>query len=322
MKSLVEAYLNHLGMQAQKPSIEYLCALQKNHIETIPHENLNAAFHLPTSFDIKHLLKKYTMEMRGGMCFELNFSYCWLLQQLGFNAQLVLCNVDAYDLNKENNPYPTHPVVAIYFENTKLITDVGWSDSYRFPLYLDGEIPPLMQQAPFSEGQLSTINYTDETGTYRVIRESDFFRQQKLINVDGDAEWHNQFVFTFPQNVAQNKAISLPRGYLTSHAYTHVAPEYLFSYGNVVKFSRINSTGHHTLWGNFMLNRDGQKRRKEIIKQSVDKQLQELHVAEETINLIRDTKHEKRKSMSFFETRIQYQNKINDSKVRDIITLC
>lgn len=53
----LQRYLGFLDLTQQSPTIDFLCQLQTRHIETVPHENLDALYSIPTTFDIEHLFK-------------------------------------------------------------------------------------------------------------------------------------------------------------------------------------------------------------------------------------------------------------------------
>jgi N-hydroxyarylamine O-acetyltransferase len=244
MGPLAKLYLDHLGLSQQPPSIEYLCLLQKKHIETIPHENIDGIFNIASAFEIPHLLNKYIIEKRGGMCFELNYSFGWLLHELGFKVEMLLADVRAYDLHTENNNYPTHPINIVHLATGKFVTDVGWSDAYRHPL------------------SLASTEYTDATGKYRIIPAKD---EKYLMQKWFEPTWHDQFIFDTPQGPNQN--YTYPKGFLAAHAYTHVGKGYLFT--NLFKFTKVNEEGHRTIWGDLLLTRQTEQRSGQPLKQSV-----------------------------------------------------
>ncbi|MES2217355.1 MAG: arylamine N-acetyltransferase [Pseudomonadota bacterium] len=242
MSPLAKLYLKHLGLKQQEPSFEYLCLLQKKHIETIPHENIDGIYNIASSFDIPDLLNKYLIENRGGMCFELNYSFGWLLHELGFQVEMLLADVRAYDLHKENNAYPTHPINIVHLDSVKFVADVGWCDSYRHPLALE------------------TTEYTDATGKYRIIpTEDEKYVMQKWF----EPTWVDQFVFDKPIGPREN--YSYPERFLAAHAYTHVGNGYLFT--TLFKFTKVHAEGHRTIWGDQLLTRQAeQKDSKPLVK--------------------------------------------------------
>jgi len=255
---LVKSYLAHLKLVRQQPSLEYLQTLQKTHIETIPHENINATYNIPASFEIEHLLKKYTKENRGGMCFELNYSFGWLLHHLGFDVELKLSWVNAYNDAKENNPYPTHPVIIVFLNGQQFLTDVGWSDSYSQPLVLSDEV------------------YQDVggTGVYHVVPKDNhhYVMQKQFASKEtGQQEWVDQFTFAKPQ--APLKQYNYPLGFLPAYSFTCVGPEYLFM--NLFKFTQVTDQGNKTVSSDRFFTRQGERKSANILPNEVPLVLQE-----------------------------------------------
>ena len=253
--ALVRLYLNHLKLKKQKPSYEYLCQLQKSHIESIAHENINGMFNFHSSFDISHLLKKYILENRGGLCFELNFSLGWLLHQLGFEVEMILSNVIAFEIHKENNPFPTHPINIVHLNGQQFLTDAGWCDSYRNPI------------------PLAAAEYKDDSGVYRVITKDDKNVMQKYLEVpenSGQFVWLDQFAFNKPKGASLG-AYTYPKGFIPAHAFTHIGPGYLFT--NSFKYTRLSQTGHKTLWDKKFFTREDKHHTAEDFKGNTRKTL-------------------------------------------------
>ncbi len=103
-----DRYLGRLGVDPgivdRAPNAEDLQALLTAHLQSIPFENLGQHEHpseglpfigvpavskplLPT-LDVDKCLSKLVEKNRGGFCFELNFSFAWLLRQLGYAVRL------------------------------------------------------------------------------------------------------------------------------------------------------------------------------------------------------------------------------------------
>ncbi len=302
----IKAYLRLLCLDQELPSLSYLRKLQRRHIETIPHENVNAIYNFPTSFNLDHLLKKYKEENRGGMCFELNYSFCALLKELGFEARLVLCEVNAYELNQENNAYPTHPIIVVEIDGSSCLVDAGWCDSYREPLSLKGEI------------------YKDHSGMYRVLEKNthEFTMQKWLSENKGEAndyKWHDQFSFTYNREEAYVK--TFPSIFLAANAYTHCAPKYLFSWK--FKFTRVTPNGHLSLWDDVVFNRvNEEKSRKVLTVSRPDFLKNDLHLLKRIADHCKKLK--RTVSMTFFEARIKndlLQLAKNNKRVPSIFNL-
>lgn len=290
---LVNAYLSHLNLERKTPSLEYLRSLQKTHIETIPHENINGIFNLPASFAIEDLINKYTQERRGGMCFELNYSFGWLLHQLGFAVELKLSWVNAYNDAKENSPYPTHPIIIVFIERQQYITDVGWSDSYRHPLPLTGAV------------------YDDigGTGAYHVIPKDElrYVMQKRLFSAETKKwEWVDQF--TLPKPESPLKTFRFPNGFLPGYVFTCIGPDYLFTH--LFKFTKVQERGHRTIFGNRLFTRKGDEKSEVPLPPNLPQLLQDQfnippRIAKQCIKLTRSTSSD---NLSFFRKALLEEN--------------
>ncbi|KAL7525130.1 hypothetical protein ACHAXR_000869, partial [Thalassiosira sp. AJA248-18] len=124
------SYLRRIGFSegeandliADPPSLEQLQTLLTAHLHTVPFENMDqhehpshgdtpfiqkrTKEHLP-SLDVTKTLQKIVYRKRGGFCFELNFSFRWLLASLGYSTRLALADVAC------NQPVPGHVVILV-----------------------------------------------------------------------------------------------------------------------------------------------------------------------------------------------------------------
>lgn len=132
----LKRYLQKLNINSQnlKPDADTLRLLQQMHFNYIPYENLDSINGLITSLDHQDLYKKIIIGNRGGICFELNGLYNWLLETLGFNvvsyAARLITNEEEYQMRR-------HRVISADIDGEKYITDVGINcESPRIPLLL------------------------------------------------------------------------------------------------------------------------------------------------------------------------------------------
>ncbi|WP_326565306.1 arylamine N-acetyltransferase [Amycolatopsis rhabdoformis] len=86
----VEDYLLRIGaVRPEVPDLAALRELQRRHLEAVPFENL--AGYLGERVDLAPgvLLDKIVRRRRGGLCYELNGAFAWLLREVGFDVQLL-----------------------------------------------------------------------------------------------------------------------------------------------------------------------------------------------------------------------------------------
>jgi N-hydroxyarylamine O-acetyltransferase len=82
----VQDYLARIGLELPEnfvPNSEFLRKLQFAHCTTVPYENIDMMRGIPTSMEPEALYRKIVVNRRGGLCFELNGAFGWLLRQLG-----------------------------------------------------------------------------------------------------------------------------------------------------------------------------------------------------------------------------------------------
>jgi N-hydroxyarylamine O-acetyltransferase len=130
----VDRYLARIQAAKEKPGLEALALLQKKHMQAIPFENLDVIRKVPISLDTELFYKKAIENSRGGFCYELNGLFQKLLAELGYSSSLISCTVKTpAGWARENS----HAAILVYLDQPYL-TDVGFGDSARQPIPLDG----------------------------------------------------------------------------------------------------------------------------------------------------------------------------------------
>jgi len=91
----VDAYLARIGYDGPRaPTLEMLRAVERAHVESVPFENLDIHLGRPLVLDQEANLRKLVERRRGGWCYELNGSFAWLLEQLGYRVTLLGSRVE------------------------------------------------------------------------------------------------------------------------------------------------------------------------------------------------------------------------------------
>jgi len=86
--SQLQQYVDRLGYNGPlEPTLAVLQALQFAHLTHIPYENLDSMAHKITSLNHREMFRKMILSRRGGICFELNGLYAWLLEKVGFTEE-------------------------------------------------------------------------------------------------------------------------------------------------------------------------------------------------------------------------------------------
>lgn len=135
MKKLqIQQYLRKLQLNDFEPAVNLatLTKLQDAHLKYIPYENFDSLNGKITSLKRQDMFNKVIMHNRGGICFELNGLYNWLLESLGFEvtsySARFIDKMETYQLRR-------HRVMCVALGEKRYLTDVGVnSESPRVPL--------------------------------------------------------------------------------------------------------------------------------------------------------------------------------------------
>lgn len=131
------ARLNYTG--PTEPTLETLRALHRQHLYTVPFENLDIHLGHPIVLDEDSLFDKIVNHRRGGYCYELNGLFAVALRALGFNVTLLSAGVWT---GNRFGPQADHLCLLIQLDEPWL-ADVGFGDSAIEPLRVNerGEQP-------------------------------------------------------------------------------------------------------------------------------------------------------------------------------------
>eukprot|EP00933_Yihiella_yeosuensis_P018995 TRINITY_DN15457_c0_g1_i1.p1 TRINITY_DN15457_c0_g1~~TRINITY_DN15457_c0_g1_i1.p1 ORF type:complete len:578 (+),score=136.82 TRINITY_DN15457_c0_g1_i1:17-1750(+) len=157
--ALVAAYLRRLGygeaeaakyansrpLAGEKPSQAFLSELARRHVLRIPFENLEQHSGLVGTTearyarlaDPKEAVKRLAFGCRGGVCFDLNPAFVWLLRGLGAKARLSMSWVYGSD---GFIPEPSHCVILVDTPEGVLLVDPGFGDPVRIAITMEGKV--------------------------------------------------------------------------------------------------------------------------------------------------------------------------------------
>ena len=125
------ARLNYTG--PTEPTLETLCAIHRQHLLTVPFENLDIHLGRKIILDEDHLFDKIVNQRRGGYCYELNGLFAVALCTLGFNVTLLSAGVWN---GSRFGPQADHLCLLIQLAEPWL-ADVGFGDCALEPLRLN-----------------------------------------------------------------------------------------------------------------------------------------------------------------------------------------
>ncbi len=112
-----------------------LFKLQRAHLQSVPFENLDIGRCIPLSLDHNELFDKIVTRRRGGICYELNVLFAWLLTVSGFDVSLLAAEVHGDDGTV--GPAFDHLALLAHVGGQRFLVDVGFGDSFLEPLDID-----------------------------------------------------------------------------------------------------------------------------------------------------------------------------------------
>jgi N-hydroxyarylamine O-acetyltransferase len=191
-------YLRRLGYSEYLDNpLDVLKKLHKNHLLTIPLENLDIHYGKEITLDIPALFHKIIVKKRGGFCYELNSLFYELLKTIGYQVDMISGRV--YEIDKGFKDEFDHLAVVAHIDDEPWLVDVGFGRRFGYyPLRI----------------KLNEIQ-EDETGRYRIIQHDS--RYLAVQQQDENDAWVTSYIFTLaPRELAEFTAMCY--FHQTSHA--------------------------------------------------------------------------------------------------------
>lgn len=141
-------YLERIGVDGTvSPDAEGLRSLQRQHLLSIPFENLDIHWKRPIVLDTARFYEKIVTGRRGGFCYELNGLFNELLREIGFRTRLVSAKVfNGTDFGREFE----HAAVIVTIGELEYLTDVGFGEFSTEPLRIVPDIEQHGREGVFS----------------------------------------------------------------------------------------------------------------------------------------------------------------------------
>lgn len=128
----LEAYLRRIEYDGpREPCAASLRGLHRQHLFTVPFENLDILLKTSIRLEGPLLYEKIVGRRRGGFCYELNGLFCELLTGLGF--QVCMLSARVCRENSSLGPEFDHMLLKVELEEPWLV-DVGFGDSFVNPI--------------------------------------------------------------------------------------------------------------------------------------------------------------------------------------------
>lgn len=171
-----EKYLQRIGVEQSNfvPNLENLKRLQRQHLLSIPFENLDIHWKKPIDLKGESLYRKIVDSKRGGFCYELNGLFFELLQNLGYESKRISARVS--DGKGNFGQEFDHLAIITRIEGEDYLVDVGFGDFFAEPI-----------KFALDEEQ------TDVNGTFLIKRfDENFFEVTKK----REESFISQYIFT------------------------------------------------------------------------------------------------------------------------------
>lgn len=227
----IQTYLDRIHYHGScQPTLQVLQDLHEAHLLTVPFENLD--IHLGNEIVLEEawLWTKIVEHRRGGFCYELNGLFALLLQNLGFQVDLLSAAVARPD--GSFGPEFDHLTLLVHLEEDWL-ADVGFGEAFRQPLCV---------QASLVQAQ--------ERGTYRLEHQGTFWVYQEW-----DGVWKSAYRLTFQPQVLEN--------FMAMCRYQQTSPESHFTQKRIC--SLATRTGRITVSDQYLITTRNDKRTERLL---------------------------------------------------------
>jgi N-hydroxyarylamine O-acetyltransferase len=227
-------YLDRINFSSDNisPTLENLKQLQKQHLLTVPFENLDIHWGRPINLDLHSFYKKVVEKRRGGFCYELNGLFAQLLLSLGFKSRIISARVSNGHggFGKEFD----HLAILTSIEGNDYLTDVGFGDFIAEPLKF-----------------VLDFQQKDKNGIYLIRKfDNEYF---EVVKKDGKSRV-SEYIF---------KNLTRDLDEFAGMCDFHQSPESHFAKGKMC--SRMIADGRITLTDKkFIINSDGNKNEIEV----------------------------------------------------------
>lgn len=134
----VRAYLSRINYSGPvEPSLEVLWSLHTCHLLSVPFENLSMHSGGRVQLDTTLMYDSIVNQRRGGVCYENNGLFSWLLTQLGFKVTVLSAQVKSRLYGLYGPPFD-HFIILVTLDGHRWLCDVGFGvPGFWKPLSLD-----------------------------------------------------------------------------------------------------------------------------------------------------------------------------------------
>jgi len=234
----VRAYLDRIGYRGPlSPATDTLRVLHRQHMLTVPFENLDIGLGRKIVIDPERFVEKIVRRRRGGFCYELNGAFATLLGALGFRVTLLSARV-ANDQGVASKEFD-HLALQIDLED-RWLADVGFGENFLEPLRL-----------------ISHIEQQDAAGSFRFIDAGERWRLERR---QPDASWRLQYDFSSqPRQLSEFAGMCL---------YHQTSPDSHFTRNRVCSLATLD--GRVTLSGMRLIVTSNGRKEEQVLSTEAD----------------------------------------------------
>jgi N-hydroxyarylamine O-acetyltransferase len=246
----VNAYLERINYtKPLKPDAKTLYGLHIAHLLAVPFENLDISLKRTIHITEQVMWDKIVSNKRGGFCYELNGLFAWMLKQVGF--EVTYLNARVYDRKGNLGIDFDHLALLVQIPGQfeRWLADVGFGDSFIYPLSFDMNVEQIQGLRSYRLEQLPN--------GYVILQK----------NYDG--LWDRQYFFdTTPHR--------FPDEFEEACLYHQTSPESSFTRGSII--SRATPDGRISLEdGQLILTRNGKQEKRSLVDDTEYKKLLKKH---------------------------------------------
>jgi len=134
----IDKILSRIDINTQNIEItlDNLKILQEAYILNVPYENLDFVLNKSFSVNIFRIYEKIVENNRGGVCYESNTLFAYLLNTIGFNTKMIFAKID--DLTYIGKDYP-HLTLIVSLDDKEYLVDVANGQNVREPMDIEDE---------------------------------------------------------------------------------------------------------------------------------------------------------------------------------------
>ncbi|KAK5873626.1 hypothetical protein PBY51_018651 [Eleginops maclovinus] len=125
-------YFKRIGLQGsfEKPDLETLKMIHKQHVMSVPFENLSMHCGERHILDLDFTFNKIVRNGRGGWCLENNSLFGWVLREMGYDTTRLSSRV-FNSHTKEFSDIDSHLIHKVVVDGKAYIADVAFGVSFQ-----------------------------------------------------------------------------------------------------------------------------------------------------------------------------------------------